>query len=256
MLGLLLTSQLTIIADVHDHFFGTDQDGLPIVTINAACQAFVYYTLSPSWIPKDIREPAPRLCDPFNIEPLRLPATELTYPYTPPPRCEGNTIGEASSYVTSTLLGWARKADRYGQGDWLRRGARAVDDARVEMQSSCQAWRLLLLDRHYRAVIVGAASALFIGIAHVLVVAAFLQKLKSYVHLLTGGCLCVFFPALYYARLLDVDTQDVDHNGRFDGRWATGTIIIMVLALALAWMVHGQLPRRFFPVILREILRL
>jgi hypothetical protein len=41
-----------------------------------------------------------------------------------------------------------------------------------------------------------AASALLIDIAHVLVIAAFLQKLGAYVHLVTGGCLCVFFPVL------------------------------------------------------------
>ena len=264
LLGLLLTSQLTIIDDVHDHFFGTDQDGLPIVTINAACQAFVYYNLSPSWVPKDIRDFAPRCCDPFNIEPLRLPATELTYPYTPPAWCESNTIGEASSYVTSTLLGWARKLDRYGQGDWLRHGARVVDDARVDMQSSCQALRLQLLDRHYRAIVVGAASALIIGIALVLVGTLFFHLLTlgivgrvcrgaPTVYLMTWGFVFLL-SALYYARLLDVG--DLEREGRFDRRWATGTITITGLAIAWVWRFHGHLLQRFLPAILREILRL
>jgi hypothetical protein len=39
LLGQLLACQLVIIDDVHDHFFGTDQGGKPIVTVNAACQA-------------------------------------------------------------------------------------------------------------------------------------------------------------------------------------------------------------------------
>ena len=60
----------------------------------------------------------------------------------------------------------------------------------------------------------------------------------SYVHLLTGGCFFLL-SALYYARILDVDSQDLDHNGRFDRRWACGIIIIMVLAIALVWMLHG-----------------
>ena len=99
-----------IIDDVHDHFFGTDQGGKPIVTVNAACQAFVHYSMGPAaWIPNPLRRAAPCFCDVFGVEPLRLPATELAWPYSLPEPC---SIRQATDYTTSTLLGWARTLDR------------------------------------------------------------------------------------------------------------------------------------------------
>lgn len=109
-----------VIDDVHDHFFGTDQAGKPIVAVNAACQAYTHYVLSPAWVPKPVQRAAPRLCDVFGLEPLQLPATGLSWSWTWPEACK---ICKTTDSTTSTLLGWARTLDRWGGGDWLRYAA-------------------------------------------------------------------------------------------------------------------------------------
>ena len=190
-----------------------------------------------AWIPNPLRRAAPRFCDVFGVEPLRLPATELAWPYSLPEPC---SIRQATDYTTSMLLGWARTLDRWGGGDWLRRAVQAIDETGIDADSACEALRRARIYRHYRVVVVGAASAALIGTAHALAVAVVMQQMDRHTHLLTGACVYLMFPALMFAGLMDLDAEDRDLNGRWDGCWATGTTRLFFLTLALARALPDQ----------------
>lgn len=84
------------------------------------------------------------------------------------------------------------------------------------------------------------ASVVLILVAHALVVVCCVGAIDRRTHFLTGACY-LFFIVLTLAGLMPVDYMDRDLDGRWDGRWATGTFILFPLTLALAFTTPDQM---------------